>query len=227
MMGSSSSSSKSRSGSRGASDLEQDAQLLHSIREVRDLCRQFPNTCRDRLCHQAFDIHDPNRIEDWARGARTIPPTTHLSAFACTAACGKTTCVGCNRAPALNPTSLFSTLGVVNHCCDQGRLYAIYFLLGRFDEAQLQKKKPAEEKTKPKGKKGHHKLHKGSSIPGVGYASGNYDYGVGWGGVMVDELDEEDFHENFGSYAAAFQTQYGVSYQCHLQYYLEFQANTI
>lgn len=189
-MGSSNSKSASESGSMAD---EQDKQLLRSIREVRALSLQFSNRCRNPLCNRVLDIHhDPERIENWRDGARTIPPTSHLSAFTCTSTCKMTTCVGCNRTPTLNATNLFSPLGVINHCCDQGRLYTIYFLLGRFDESQLQPKKAAETKPKPK-KKSPVKGGKGSSSSGVGYASG-YDtlaYGGPWGNVMVDgELSE-------------------------------------
>jgi hypothetical protein len=185
-MGSSNSKSASESGS--ITEIEQDKRLLQSIRDVRALSNQFSNRCRNPLCNRVLDIHhDPERIENWRDGARTIPPTSHLSAFTCTSTCKMTTCVGCNRAPTLNATNLFSPLGVINHCCDQGRLYTIYFLLGRFDESQLQPKKTVETKPKPK-KKTPVKGSKSSSSSGVGYASG-YDtlaYGGPWGNVMVD-----------------------------------------
>lgn len=206
-MGSSSSKSISESIA-GDANMEQDGQIVQSVRDLRSLASQFHTNCRDPLCNRTIPIHeDPERIEAWRAGARSIPPTTHLSAWKCV--CKKSTCVGCNSSPTLNPESFFTPLGVVNHCCEQGRLYAIYFLLCRFDDTQLESAKEPQPKPKAR-KKTPIKGGKGAATSGIGYASG-YDvvaYSGPWGGVGVDDLEDLDFPPDFESYASVVQAHY-------------------
>lgn len=180
---------------------EQDQQVLQSVHDLRSLCKQFHRKCHNAPCGRVLPIDNhADHIEAWAAGARTIPPTTHLSAFTCP--CSTRTCVGCNFVPTLSAFNLFTPLGVINHCCDQGRLYAIYFLLCRFDDSQLQPEKEPQPKPKPKKKvpptKGGHNDKHASSSSGVGYAS-NYESlyaSSNWGGMSLDEIDdmELDLH---------------------------------
>ncbi|KUJ15397.1 uncharacterized protein LY89DRAFT_735511 [Mollisia scopiformis] len=207
-MGSSSSKSESEY---NVTNTEQDREVLQSVQNLRILCKQFHTHCRNPLCNRTLPIHDdPDRIDDWRAGARSIPPTTHLSAWTCR--CKATTCVGCNFLPTLNARSFFTPLGVVNHCCDLGRLYTIYFLLCRFDDSQRQPEKEAPEKSKAK-KKSPTKGTKAASISGVGYASG-YDpvaYGGSWGPISVDEIDDIDgFPPDFASYASVVHAHYST-----------------
>lgn len=204
-MGSSHSKSTSEGNVAKVEYAEPDNQVVQSVHDLRALCRQFHTHCRNPLCNRVLRIDDyPEHLDDWRAGAKTIPPTRHLSAWTCQQ-CKTATCVGCNYLPALNVKNLFTPLGVINHCCDLGRLFTIYFLLCRFDDSQIQPEK--EAKPQPKSKKKPPVKGKGSAVAGIGYASG-YDsvaYG-GWGGVMVDEIDDIDFHNEEAMFAYQYST---------------------
>lgn len=142
--------------------------VTSTISDLQQLCAQFHKICSHPGCQVNLPppVYD-QLFETWAAGSQQIPPQTQLSVLVCHE--GHLTCVGCGKSPAIDPTkSVFTTLGIVNHCCDRGRLFAIWWLLARFDEANLLSKttrkkdgKKAKPIPKPTGK--------AKAVSGVGY----------------------------------------------------------
>jgi baculoviral IAP repeat-containing protein 6 len=59
------------------------------------------------------------------------------------------TCAGCGKPPTFSGENIFTSLGVVNHCCNSGRLFGIFLLLSRYDEAQVIQVAPSPKKGSP------------------------------------------------------------------------------
>ncbi|PVH88654.1 hypothetical protein DL98DRAFT_648013 [Cadophora sp. DSE1049] len=143
-----------------------------AIQTVQALRAQFRDECSHPDCQETVPPLDYDKIFDaWLAGSQTIPPTSQFSTWSCRH--GHSTCVGCGSRPTLNPESFFTSLGVVNHCCNQGRLFAIWFLLAQFDKTSLEsqannekKNKPEKSRSKPKPK-----AKAKATVPGVGYGT--------------------------------------------------------
>lgn len=107
----------------------------------------------------------------WLAGAKTIPPTSQISILHCVK-CNGTTCAGCGKEPKFNENSYWTSLGVVNHCCDGGKAFGVSYILAQVDNEymsiQLLNNTTAtlSKPSKPKSKSEKHTLQ-----PGVGYAS--------------------------------------------------------
>ena len=61
----------------------------------------------------------------------------------------------------MSKENLFTAVGIVNHCCQLGRIFGIWFLLTRFDEQELLLRTQASN-SKKKGSKT-------TKVTGVGY----------------------------------------------------------
>jgi baculoviral IAP repeat-containing protein 6 len=88
-----------------------------------------------RSCHAPLSLEIDAHLATWLTGAQVIPPTSQISVLQCTK-CDQLTCVGCGGEPKVNKHNVFTTLGVVNHCCYEGRLFGVWLLLARFDKAE-------------------------------------------------------------------------------------------
>ncbi|KAE9366105.1 hypothetical protein N431DRAFT_472666 [Stipitochalara longipes BDJ] len=206
-------SQNSTGGSRGnkvfPKELSPDLALFNNVFE------QLHMECR--ACHSPLALDVDAHLQTWLAGTQVIPPISQISVLHCPK-CDHSTCVGCGDAPKLNEHHFFTPLGVVNHCCYEGRLFGIWLLLARFDKAELPATKvsttasPKRPVKKPKPKKGY--------VPaqnGVGYSSGHDPYGSyyeldmdgAYGDMLIDEDGEfEDFSGTmpmpgfFGQYVA-------------------------
>ncbi|KAK2629887.1 hypothetical protein QTJ16_000707 [Diplocarpon rosae] len=191
-----SSSSKPQTGRDGT-------QQSQAIEDLQRTCARFAKICAHPGCEIRLTCSDlDDLVTTWSEGAQEIPPTTQLSISACGK--GHLTCVGCGKPPKLDPNkSFFTPLGVVNHCCDYGRIYTIYLLLARFDAYKSRRElacraKNAEQKLKSTKSKFKSKTKaKKSPVAGVGYGTHTGDYGV---------LDDDEDDEIYGNpYLAAHQ----------------------
>lgn len=181
-----------------------------AIQNVQKLRAQFRNGCSHPDCQETVPPLDYDKIFDaWRAGSQTIPPKSQFSVWSCRN--GHSTCAGCGSNPSLSPESFFTQLGVVNHCCNQGRLYTMWFLLSQFDQMILESQVSNEKKSKrakstPKPKPAGKAK---SIVPGVGYGTdvGGMD---GWS-------DEEMFmhphmgHVMFAGHPAAAVSPHHVS----------------
>ncbi|KAH7336439.1 hypothetical protein BKA65DRAFT_553089 [Rhexocercosporidium sp. MPI-PUGE-AT-0058] len=142
-----------------------------AIQSVVNLRAQFRSECSHPDCKETLPPLVYDKIFDaWLAGSQTIPPRSQFSTWSCKQ--GHSSCVGCGGTPKFNSENSFTSLGVVNHCCDGGRLFTIWFLLAQFDklclesEASSEKKDKAEAKTKPVPKP-----KAKASVHGVGYGA--------------------------------------------------------
>ncbi|KAK0110531.1 hypothetical protein ONS96_002138 [Cadophora gregata f. sp. sojae] len=173
-----------------------------AIQSVQTLRAHFHDVCSHPGCQETVPPLTYDKIFDaWLSGSQTIPPTSQFSVWCCRH--GHSTCVGCGSRPTLSSESFFTPLGVVNHCCNDGRLFAVWFLLAQFDtmsiESQFNKEtnnKREKSRSKPK-----QKAKAKAPVPGVGY-------GTDFGG-MDSWSDEEMFihghmaHTMFAGHPAA------------------------
>lgn len=175
--------------------------VLSDISRVEHLYERFHFTCR--TCKSPLPFHDSKidaYLESWIAGAKTIPPTTQLSTFRC-AECDTSTCVGCGEEPKIHENgSYWSPIGVINNCCNLGRLWGVWLILRRFDIEVVKIEGPTKSDSrqlpgltnpasKPTAsKKGHKSPHKPSNQhkpSGIGYADDG-DY------MMAEDYDSED-----------------------------------
>lgn len=107
--------------------------IERDIDRIQELYRRFHFKCRTCKAPLPFDEATTDKhIATWLVGSKTIPPTTQISTLKCE--CGASTCVGCGNEPVIHhDRSFWTPLGVVNHCCDDGRLWGIWLILLRFD----------------------------------------------------------------------------------------------
>lgn len=142
-----------------------------AIQTVQTLRAQFRSDCSHPGCKETLPPLDYDKIFDaWLAGSQTVPPQSQFSTWSCKQ--GHSTCVGCGGTPKLNSESLFTSLGVVNHCCDAGRLFTIWFLLAQFDKLTLESETNSEKKNKADPKpKTKSKSKAKASTHGVGYGA--------------------------------------------------------
>lgn len=145
----------------GASSSKIELDPDQNIRQLRKMYWRFQNSCRS--CHRALPTpaDDYERhIEEWLAGAKRFPPTTQISFLQCTA-CREITCAGCGKAPVLNKdNSVWTSLGMINNCCEDGRLFGIWLLLCRFEEEDTRfNANPSKPKPKPVLKDARRKVH--------------------------------------------------------------------
>ncbi|KAL5317694.1 hypothetical protein ACEPPN_014792 [Leptodophora sp. 'Broadleaf-Isolate-01'] len=174
MGGSSSKQAESRKGKGRSSDQSIREVAEHrdrAIQSVQTLRAQFRSECSYPDCKETLPPLDYEKIFDaWLDGSQAIPPRSQFSTWSCKL--GHLTCVGCGGTPKFNSENFFTSLGVVNHCCDGGRLFTIWFLLAQFDklcleaEAISEKKNKADLKATPKPKP---KVK--TTVHGVGYGA--------------------------------------------------------
>jgi hypothetical protein len=120
----------------GISQSKPESTVDPSIEHLQQLCAQFSFTCIQ--CQAPLEVEIEKQFESWRKGSQTIPPNSQLSSLHCSLHAEHSTCAGCGKVPVFNDNNIFTPLGVINHCCNLGRLFGIWFLLSRFDEAQLQ-----------------------------------------------------------------------------------------
>lgn len=152
---------------------------------VRLILERFHFTCRgcQSKIEFAFDSWDQH-IEKWLSGAKIIPPVSQISMLECLK-CHETTCAGCGGQPNIDRSNtLWTPLGVVNHCCEGGRVFGIWLLLCRFDKEASNQVLPPQSSPTQKSKK---EVSKGPGKLGVGYTvHQNY---VSSPGLVDDDLD--------------------------------------
>lgn len=177
------------------------ARRTQAIEDLQRTCGRFSIRCSHPGCKANVKTSMDDIMTTWSAGAQVIPPTTQLSTVACDK--GHVFCAGCHKPPTIDPNlNIFTTLGVVNHCCNDGRLFAVYNLLARFDDANLRSAKAGTEKTAiktPKSFKAKMKAHPAASkhksyVAGVGY--GTSASASAWGAPEFDSGDEEMMYAN-------------------------------
>ncbi len=158
-----------------------------NVQILQELFSHFRFQCSDPKCSQILPLKDGDEhIEAWRITAQQIPPSSQLSELACE--CGKFTCVGCGCTPVLNKDHHFTSLGVINNCCDKGRLFSIWAVLARFDESELPAVKELSSASSAKNTKKKSKNKSSHLSAGVGYAS---EYGAYYD--TVDTYDDLGF----------------------------------
>lgn len=153
-----------------------------AVKSLQQLCSTFTTTCTHPGCDESFMSDSAQVLARWSAGAQQIPPTTQLCGMECKK--GHRTCVGCGKSSMINPNQdVFTPLGVVNHCCDSGRLFTIFFLLSRFDDAHLRwagqhrEKAVGDARSEKFATKQKKAFGKKALVPGVGYgASGAMEF---------------------------------------------------
>ena len=166
-----------------------------AIHNVQTLRAQFRDECSHPGCQERLSPLAPFEYDEifdtWLAGSKTIPPTNQFSTWNCSN--GHSTCIGCGSRPTFGPESFFTSLGVVNHCCNQGRLFAVWFLLAQFDKNSLESQANNEKKKKPEQAKSKTKPKANSKafVPGVGY-------GADTGGIDGWSDEEMFMHSHMG-----------------------------
>ncbi|EKD13995.1 uncharacterized protein L3040_008001 [Drepanopeziza brunnea f. sp. 'multigermtubi'] len=176
-----------------------DTRENRAIKHLQQLCAQFiTGACTQPGCREPLVSDPETHYARWSAGAQEIPPRTQLSVMVC--ANGHLVCVGCGKEPTIDPNKHhFTTLGVINHCCDAGRISTVYFLLARFDEAhvrwaeQNREKAAKNAKSRKSAKKalGHGKK---ALVAGVGYGM---DSGMNGFGNFEYDTDEEGYEVEY------------------------------
>lgn len=145
---------------------------------LRSIFSKFTARCRAPDCSSSIGIANSERhIEIWRNGAQKIPPTTQISAVSCLK-CHTYTCGGCGKEPTMGPDNIFTSCGVVNLCCPEGRLYGIYILLSHFDYREVNAKalhirnRSSSKSKKAKASVPAHLAHLENVSNGIGYAGG-------------------------------------------------------
>ncbi|CZT02407.1 uncharacterized protein RCO7_06303 [Rhynchosporium graminicola] len=158
-----------------------------AIQSVQRLRAQFHSECSHSNCSEISPQLDYDRIFDtWLAGSQVVPPRSQFSTWTCKQ--GHSTCFGCGETPKLASESFFTSLGVVNHCCDRARQFTIWLLLSQFDSLCLESENNNEKKNKADAMtNAKSKLKAKAGTQGVGYGT---SYGGLVGGWPVDAGDE-------------------------------------
>lgn len=109
-----------------------------NLRILRNVYSHYKTPrCREPTCRASLPLPNvKDHIKTWIANARGSTPS-QISGIQCLR-CRKFTCIGCRKKPSLNRSSISTDVAVVNHCCNQGRLFGTWVLLCRFDEVELQ-----------------------------------------------------------------------------------------
>ncbi len=144
------------------------------LQVIRSIYQRFHLQCRNPQCQAPLFPSDAKvHIEAWLANARRIPPSSQISELTC-GNCHLSICVGCGRQPDLSGNNIFTPVGVVNHCCQEGKIFGIWLLLTWFDDEELARKKASsEKKLKPQPK---HSQPGASGSSGIGYTSNGDGY---------------------------------------------------
>ncbi|KAI1007234.1 hypothetical protein K3495_g994 [Podosphaera aphanis] len=153
---------------------------LYPLREIdpcvirlQKIFSQFYSSCH--ICNADLKISEVEaQIEFWRERAQQIPPLVPFSAKLCPN--GHLTCVGCGNRPKFNEKHFFTSVGVINQCCELGQLFGIWCLIARIDNVETFQPhvKPIVQK-RPTNQKGFSKSLL-ITAPGVGYASDAYSH---------------------------------------------------
>lgn len=146
-----------------------------SPEQIHNIHSSFHRRCHKISCQASLVIDDyPEYVDLWSADAQQIPPASQLSAIKCHA-CYEMTCAGCGSVPTLGPDNIFTTVGVVNSCCPQGRLFSIWLLLCNIDARRIKSRKHSEEQKPSKRSKlapHHSSTGPQPNASGVGYSGG-------------------------------------------------------
>lgn len=106
-----------------------------SLRQLGRLYSDFKllscRTCKSPL--RLGEIHQHART--WLNVVKSNP-TRQVSAIYCEK-CRSLTCIGCHGKPVLGKGNMSTPIAVINHCCEQGRLFGIWIFLCIFDDNEL------------------------------------------------------------------------------------------
>jgi hypothetical protein len=156
---------------------------------IRSIYQRFHLQCRNPQCQAPLFPPDANEhIKAWLANAQRIPPSSQISELRCNN-CHLPICVGCGRQPDLSGNNIFTPVGVVNHCCQEGKIFGFWLLLTRCDDEELARKKASSEK-KPQLK---FNQPGASGSSGIGYTSNGdsywntYDPWNGYGGAASSQ----------------------------------------
>ncbi len=111
----------------GAANSKVSSETDADIRNVRQLCQSFTMECRGAGCGAPLVIDESSHIAQWLSKSKVIPPTSQISELFCVD-CDLATCAGCGRQPKIGQANVWTQLGVINHCCNRGRLFGRLYL---------------------------------------------------------------------------------------------------
>lgn len=154
----------------------------NKVTELRGFASNFALP-KCRKCYKIIKITNggEDQVDQWQGESQVIPPKLQLPMLFCLD-CDCYTCAGCGNEANFSADNIFTPLGVVNHCCEQGRLFAVWLLHARFDAEVIKGRKTTVAKRSDLKKPRKHK-HAAPSLPGgIGYADehhpheADYDY---------------------------------------------------
>lgn len=132
--------------------------------------------CRKCAAPIGTELQVKNIIGRWAEGAKVRaggPCTVSICALNCTnPKCGAGTCLGCGEKPSTGGNAHQLEGITLDWCCDNGRLFAIWLFLARYDQVELQMQAKQAERIAEAQRKA--KRSRGTQGKGVGYA----EYGI-------------------------------------------------
>lgn len=118
--------------------------------------------CRSSI---AIDFDPKQHLRTWSNAMAGNESTPSICAVMCSkSGCRAMTCLGCGKKPVVGTNMVQMDNGNLDWCCDDGRLFAIWVFLSRYDQVEL--KMQETEAQKAAEKQDHRKKDRG-----VGYVS--------------------------------------------------------
>ncbi|KAH0541863.1 hypothetical protein FGG08_003668 [Glutinoglossum americanum] len=93
--------------------------------------------CRKCRAPLGTQVSVARHIKQWSFGKSSNGSMKSVCSTTCSA-CSALTCLGCGKKPRLGINVKKTEHGILDWCCSEGRLIAIWFMVARYDEIHLQ-----------------------------------------------------------------------------------------
>jgi hypothetical protein len=148
-----------------------DEKGLSRAEQLQAIYSKFHFACRS--CHREFTYSEVNsNLWTWFVSPGIFRPAvqSQISKVYCKV-CTTLTCLGCGKKPTQTKTTVVTSIGSLNHCCEEARLLGIWLILCRFDREELQLRAASSDSKK----QDEANLSKDSGVGyEAGYASAGY-----------------------------------------------------
>ena len=131
-----------------------DSRFPQDIQDALDEVQSFASEILETTCHKCdtplmADFSVDTWLHNWQAAQNQKEPSSICATFCTREKCGALTCIGCGHKPRVGKfLAEFDDL-VVDWCCQEGRLFATWVLLSKYDvlELNLQSKRSAKTTT--------------------------------------------------------------------------------
>jgi hypothetical protein len=166
---------------------------------VQQLYAGFSFKCHRHDCKGSLSLGSfKDRIDEWCTDSKASQPN-QLSMVSCIE-CKAKTCVGCGLSPMIGPMRVETPFATVTNCCDRSRLFSIWLILARFDNAESKDRQEAAENSRQSAVSSERSRRFNASAfasfldtstPQPAVAPTSDSYGAAWAAVAMNEALED------------------------------------